>query len=794
MLQLTLTPNPQPKPRWSTVLGWTVWGSFHFFLFYSVFCFLKKFKKMATDLLNFAFDSFVLPLFSSASSFPSTPWSLLLLCGTIFLAVELYRWLVEQIRMAKLAAVYEYLDAHAFSQALKLCDQALKKKTNEEDMFKAIRALCLVHLERRAESLERCEELTGIRNPQVLTTLNMVYTKLRRPERMLERYEEASKDGVNEALFTAWFFALMRVSEWAKMQQVALRLFKNCPHAPRYLEWSVFCMLMQGGRACVLAHGMLPKLATVAEPNRDTKLVLGGDAETPMRVHRERRLLEAACLAQPEPLKAIEALDGVLIGDTSELTAQLYAATGDHVKASEVLQPFDSFEKVFVAHELGCDIDVDKLPTRIRIWLRALRKEPEAVKEYLQEFGHEPDAFFHIRPFLTKESELLSLAGEDDWRLVNLCRAYYSVGKTFDAAALVERVQNSARADVIRLFAAVMHADKGEYAEALALLENQSPAEVEGRRSLTLEFLIHGWNKDGDALSRVFDTLEIKNVLYSSRFTALAIQWLLETKELAKVEKISKSARAHVEDNMREIDEGIQLIMERGPLDRVPEMVAFRRDQMCSLAHVNADTALGLIHLHRHPDDLASLESLVSLDHDILDTDCGGLLQEICPPSGRLRRRNLDAIWSIPSPRETFEQCSIHPLMRPTLLATVQTRMDELAFLRQLQRTLATEIEKNPSGRRSFDAPLAIAREDYEAAAAVFADLSTTLSAEADWEQSLSQTFDVCVLCWAAKVLPKSKKRQSPLFAARAALKQALNHADSETHPRPCVKELNFRP
>lgn len=690
----------------------------------------------------------------------------------------------------KLTAIYDLIESRSYAQALKLCDQWLKKKNPDDDVVKAIRAMCFVQLDRRKDALAQCDELSGSRDATVLQTLQQVFTKLRCPERMICIFEEASKEGMNEIILRYYYFALLRVGDWAKMQQVALKLFAQYTQQ-RYLEWAIMCMLLQGGRIRDFAHKMLVKLGPKEEPERGYEIT-GGRSEAPMKAYCERCLLEAACW-EAEPLKAIEALeattwiDSFLVGRRRRMCASLYCDAGNPAKALEILQPIDSFEVAQLALECGCELDVDQLPLQIRIRVYAWRKDPHAVCHYLQEFGNQADAFFHIRPFLGDHCEHPSLDGSG-WKLVNAVRTRYALGCRDDILALISQETDEGCKDVLRLFAAVDLAEKADYRTAIELLDQQSPAEVEARRSATLQFLLYGWSGNSVALVELFDKLELKNVLFSTRFVALAIQWLLEKKELTALERIAKMAR-HFGEETKDIDDAMEQIMDRGPLDRLPELFAFKRDQLCSLAHANADTALAIVHLHENPDDLESLDFLSSLDHDVHDTDSGSLLHEICTPTGIMPSRRSDALFSVPPPHQAFDQCSVHFLMRPDLVHSVRRRKQELWFLRQLHRG-SSELT-NVTERHSFDAATAIVREDYDTATTLIAGICTVR--EEEWEASLSETIDIAVLCWAAKFLPKSKKRQSPLFAARTSLRAALLRIDVDA--RPSMKEIvNFRP
>jgi len=794
--------------------------------------------------------------------------------------------------MSKLTGVYELLDAHAFGAALKMCDTALKKKA-DDDMFRAIRALCFLHLGRREEALAACEEIAGGKNlfsmkqamlPQVINTLQMIYVRLGKLDRIIEIIEAASKGSVDETLWQNLFHALTLRGEWGRMQQVAMKLCAKFPRQSRYFEWVVVCMLMQGGPVRALAPRMLTKCTTLAEEPVDALSITGGSAEVGHRIFTERKILEADALMDGDPESAIKALKhGVKVGDRRFMVAALHAKMGNMDQCMAELAPFDGFDKVCGALDAGCDAHAiaEACSEHPRVWLqlRAYQQDAEAVNEYMRTYGHEADAFFHIRPFL-RTAHAQSLPSLDDQslegtHLLNVARAHYAVWQLSRSSAaaqdtscggkhsaggahglgddlhfppsLEHRVTlgggSPSNADVIRLYRAALCGEKEQYDEALGILEHQSEGEKDVRRSEALKLLLHGWKHDGQAVVDIWDKLEMKNVLYTSRFTALVLQWCLECKQLDKLNKIAIRTRAHLSESIRECTDSIQSCFERGPMHCIPQLYAYNRDQMCNLAHANADTILALLHVHNRPDDLAMLEEIETLDREIHDTDCGGLLQELCAPTGFLPHAQTRT-YDLPPEniQNVCEQVKVHALMRPDLIHTVKRRRDELKFLRELHRraagitttTITTTTTTtsssatlknnddagvsaltNSTQRPSFDAALALLEEDYERVSVIFTQLlgttpkenveqqngngnennennerSNTLISE---NESLSQALDLCVLIWAAKMLPKSKKRSSPLFASRTALKSALHHF-SKDFPRQCLKDLAFKP
>jgi len=704
---------------------------------------------------------------------------------------------------------------------------------------------------------------------QTLNTIALAYIKLGRVERVIEIMDAASKDSANlkdpskiEALWRGLFQALCQQGEWNKMQQVAMKLSNKFPQDPRYADWVVACMLLQGPSAPsrALAPRFLTKLQPLRQPD-DALSLRGGTSEVPARWYTERKLLEAEALMDTDPDAAITALSDptlIVTERTPFLRASLLAKQEKYDEAWELIGKGGwGLDKLLFALDIGIPVQSDdkkmeELSPSLKIRLRAYERDPNACKEYLEEYGDQFDAFFHIRPFLGIHCNLQSLDDNSlkENKLLNIARAHYvrriplptdETRQTdypeplpdFDFPSdFVERVGEQ-NADTARLMQASLLAERGQYRDALKILEKQSLIEVEVRRSLQLKFLLYGWLGDTKNMLACWDTLEIKNISHSMRHSALAVQWLFEQGYLpigtgnnitsgsdfflTKIVKMTGKVRNYMHENQRECTDKLKSCFIQGPMHRVGELYALYRDQGHSLSRAVADTTLSLIQLYHHPEDLAALEEVAALDYpDIHDTDTSGMLHELVAGTGllgtpwrTLRQFEVPAIERRSG--ENLVHVHLHPLLRPDLFKIIKERVVELHFLRELHRLRTDEpthatteegmeriLPKNPSPHRpSFEAAVNILHEGYENAVPLLVVTNfENIKERKDMESiqvTVSRVIDLCCIIWIAKWLPKSKKRSSALFKTRQAIKNILAVYEGDSNFKKCVSDLGFR-
>eukprot|EP00026_Physarum_polycephalum_P000828 Phypoly_transcript_00829.p1 GENE.Phypoly_transcript_00829~~Phypoly_transcript_00829.p1 ORF type:complete len:861 (+),score=124.38 Phypoly_transcript_00829:1022-3604(+) len=151
--------------------------------------------------------------------------------------------------MHKLRSVYDALDMGQNQQALKQCNQILKKKP-DLPLVKALKALSLVRTGSVAEGLALCRSVQNGTPPpteeSILNAMLLVYKQTGNLAEMCKCYEVAWQvDPKNEELATGVFFSYVRVSNFAKQQQIAMKLFKQFPKDGYYI-WAVVSTYLQG--------------------------------------------------------------------------------------------------------------------------------------------------------------------------------------------------------------------------------------------------------------------------------------------------------------------------------------------------------------------------------------------------------------------------------------------------------------------------------------------------------------------------------------------------------------------
>ena len=128
----------------------------------------------------------------------------------------------------KLRTIYDALDAHNFKQSLKLCDAALKKAA-DTSMVKALKAVTLERMGRTEEGLKLARDVASALAPpaddHLLSTLNIVFKATGHSAEGAAAYELAfSQEPKNEALGLALFGAWLREREYAKAQQLMMKM------------------------------------------------------------------------------------------------------------------------------------------------------------------------------------------------------------------------------------------------------------------------------------------------------------------------------------------------------------------------------------------------------------------------------------------------------------------------------------------------------------------------------------------------------------------------------------------
>lgn len=113
-------------------------------------------------------------------------------------------------------------------------------------------------------------------------------------------------------------------------------------------------------------------------------------------------------------------------------------------------------------------------------------------------------------------------------------------------------------------------------------------------------------------------------------------------------------------------------------------------------------------------------------------------------------------------------------VFRPELLSLQQKRFADLALLDSLHRGNVADVQKSGcSSLRNFG--LAVLMAEYEKALEMLEQVKFPVVQ--NWRDFWDATVPAAVLVWAAKTLPKIKKKETPLGLVRQRMKTALTEA-----------------
>ena len=191
----------------------------------------------------------------------------------------------------KIGPIYDALDAGNPKQAIKLCDGVLKKSGNIP-IVKALKAVALVRTQKTDEALALARETSASMDSpmdeHVLNTLLITYRAAGKTDEMVSIYEAAHKaEPFSADLAGALFAAYLRASDFAKAQQIAMKLNKSqTPLVPgqqdgELIYWAVGCLLLQ-----------VDAMAPPRQPNRHY-------ADEPAAAEAAKHLQLAAAMLTP---------------------------------------------------------------------------------------------------------------------------------------------------------------------------------------------------------------------------------------------------------------------------------------------------------------------------------------------------------------------------------------------------------------------------------------------------------------------------------------------------------------
>lgn len=153
----------------------------------------------------------------------------------------------------KVRPIYEALDARNYKLALKLCTSVLQKPGSHHSLVKALKGVTLQRMGKMDEALATCREIAKQTPPEtgetVLSTMMIVFKAAGHVHEGAACYEAAFQaDPTNIELANSLFFLHLRAEDWARAQQLAMRMYKQ--FGDKYLFWVVFCLVVQSDLDC----------------------------------------------------------------------------------------------------------------------------------------------------------------------------------------------------------------------------------------------------------------------------------------------------------------------------------------------------------------------------------------------------------------------------------------------------------------------------------------------------------------------------------------------------------------
>ncbi|KAF9792094.1 actin cytoskeleton organization protein [Thelephora terrestris] len=160
----------------------------------------------------------------------------------------------------QLRPIYDAIDSGSNKTAILACNKLLKKSPNN-NLVKALKALALVRTQKVEESLVLCDEVLASKTTDdaTLSAMMHVLRGLGRHNDMISMFEEAyKKQPHHEELGVQTFFAIVRTGNWKAAQQLAMKMHKQFQE-DRYIYWSVISAVLQAKDPSTPAS-MLPVL------------------------------------------------------------------------------------------------------------------------------------------------------------------------------------------------------------------------------------------------------------------------------------------------------------------------------------------------------------------------------------------------------------------------------------------------------------------------------------------------------------------------------------------------------
>ncbi|KAF6039923.1 psidin [Bugula neritina] len=175
----------------------------------------------------------------------------------------------------KLRYVYDLLDFGNYKKALQEAEKVLKKHPNSNSA-KSLKGLSLIRLGRLRDGYDIIKEVhdTKPADESTLQVLTVCYKELNKLWLIAELYENAVEQSTdNEEYLSHLFMAHVRLGNYKKQHQTAVKLHKLKPDNNPYYYWSIMSLILQAKEADpkLAASMLLPLAEKMARTNR-TKL------------------------------------------------------------------------------------------------------------------------------------------------------------------------------------------------------------------------------------------------------------------------------------------------------------------------------------------------------------------------------------------------------------------------------------------------------------------------------------------------------------------------------------------
>ncbi|XP_067935539.1 N-alpha-acetyltransferase 25, NatB auxiliary subunit-like isoform X2 [Watersipora subatra] len=220
----------------------------------------------------------------------------------------------------KLRPIYDCLDYGNYKKALQESEKVLKKHP-ASNTAKSLKALAMIRLGRIEEALPIAESVHSTKpsDESTLQVLNICYKEANKLALIADMYESAVEQCPDsEEYLSHLFMAHVRIDNYKRQQQIAVKLHKLKPDNNPYYYWSVMSLVLQASEPDAKLPAMLLALAEkMAKVSRKNLAALELNAEVTL-----------LCLILEKQNKYAESLD-VLRGEMGKnlMTDEIFKRT-----------------------------------------------------------------------------------------------------------------------------------------------------------------------------------------------------------------------------------------------------------------------------------------------------------------------------------------------------------------------------------------------------------------------------------------------------------------------------------